>query len=85
VIHAQMRSYGGMRYPIPLTPALAIGSASISFAATKQQDSPREPLGPPVKFRDRVKSAVPERDTGRPDLPVIAPDDSPRRVARRLV
>jgi hypothetical protein len=74
-----------MRYPISLIPALAIGGASISSAATKQQDSPREPLGPPVKLRDRVKSAVPKRDTGRPDLPVIAPDDSPRRVARRLV
>jgi hypothetical protein len=40
---------------------------------------------PPVRIRDRVKSAVPRRDTGRPDLPVIAPGDTPRRVARRLV
>ncbi|MEA2449303.1 MAG: hypothetical protein QOG63_1235 [Thermoleophilaceae bacterium] len=49
---------------------------AISTASTKPQ---------PVKLRDRVKSAVPGRDSGRPDLPVIAPGDSPRRVARRLV
>jgi hypothetical protein len=67
-----------MRYPTTLTPVLAVGGA-------KEPDPPREPLGPPVKFRDRVKSAVPQRDTGRPDLPVIGPDDTPRRVARRLV
>jgi hypothetical protein len=51
----------------------------------EQDNTQREPVDAPVKFRDRVKSAVPQRDTGRPDLPVIAPDDSPRRVARRLV
>jgi hypothetical protein len=39
----------------------------------------------PIKIRDRVKSAVPNRDSGRSDLPVIAPGESPRRVARRLV
>jgi hypothetical protein len=71
-----------MRYPISLTPVLAAGSASQSLG---EEDSPREPLGPPVQFRDRVKSAVPQRDSGRPDLPVIGPDDTPRRVARRLV
>jgi hypothetical protein len=67
-----------MRIPIGLTPCL-------EAAATKPIDTRREPLGPPVRFRDRVTSAVPKRDSGRPDLPVIGPDDSPRRVARRLV
>jgi hypothetical protein len=56
-----------------------------SATATEQDDTEREPVDAPVKFLDRVKSAVPQRDTGRPDLPVIAPEDSPRRVARRLV
>ena len=69
-----------MHCPTSLSPALAVGSAS-QCAATQED----EPLGPPVKFRDRVKSAVPQRDSGRSDLPVIGPDDTPRRVARRLV
>jgi hypothetical protein len=83
VIDVRVRSYGAMRHPISPTPAVAVGCA-FSSAVTKQQDTPREPLGPPVKFRDRVKGAMPKRDSGRPDLPVIGPGDSPRRVARRL-
>ncbi len=31
------------------------------------------------------RSALPERDGGRADLPVIGPKDSPRSIARRLV
>ena len=54
--------------------------------ATRRQDRPRELLGPPVRLHDRVRaSALPVRDDGRSDLPVIGPHDSPRRVARRLV
>ena len=67
-----------MRSPIGLTPCLEAG-------ATKPIETRRAPLGPPVTFRDRVTSAVPRRDTGRSDLPVIGPEDSPRRIARRLV
>ena len=54
---------------------------------TRRQDRPRELLGPPVRMRERgVRvSALPVRDDGRPDLPVIGPHDTPRRVARRLV
>jgi hypothetical protein len=78
VVRAEIEFHRRMRIPIGLTPCL-------EAAATKPIESPREPLGPPVKFRDRVTSAVPKRDTGRPDLPVIKPGESPRRIARRLV
>jgi hypothetical protein len=39
----------------------------------------------PARVAERRRSALPGRHTGRPDLPVIAPQDSPARVARRLV
>jgi hypothetical protein len=56
-----------------------------STATTREQDRRRDPLGPPVRMMDRVQIGVPDRETGRSDLPVIGPDDSPRRIARRLV
>jgi hypothetical protein len=54
---------------------------------TRRQNRPRELLGPPVRMRDRGLrgSGLPAREDGRSDLPVIGPDESPRRVARRLV
>jgi hypothetical protein len=53
---------------------------------TRRLDRPRVLVGPPVRMRERVReSALPDREDGRSDLPVIGPDDSPRRVARRLV
>jgi hypothetical protein len=61
-----------MRSPLSLPPVAEATSACL------------EPESEPT-FRDRVASALPQRDTGRPDLPVIGPTDSPRRVARRLV
>jgi hypothetical protein len=61
-----------MRSPLSLPPAAQPAGACLE-------------LDEPVTIRDHVASAVPQRDTGRPDLPVIGPDDSPRRVARRLV
>lgn len=52
---------------------------------TRHKERPRALPGPPVRLRDRVRSAARvDRDDGRSDLPVIGPDDSPRRVARRL-
>jgi hypothetical protein len=53
-------------------------------ADTTRQDRPRELPGPEVRFADRRRSRTHQRDGGRADLPVIGPDDSPRRVARRL-
>jgi hypothetical protein len=53
--------------------------------ATRRQSRPRELPGPPVRIVDRRVSAVPMRDGGRPDLPVIGPADTPARIARRLV
>jgi hypothetical protein len=44
----------------------------------------REQESEPVTIREHV-AAAPRRDSGRADLPVIGPHDSPRRVARRLV
>jgi hypothetical protein len=64
-----------MRFPISSPPAVA-GAAHANPCGASV---------PSVQFRDQVASAMPKRDTGRPDLPVIGPDDSPRRVARRLV
>lgn len=51
----------------------------------RRQERPPALPGPSVRLRDRVRSAARvDRDDGRSDLPVIGPDDSPRRVARRL-
>jgi hypothetical protein len=43
-------------------------------------------MGPAVRIVDRAYSGrLPARDDGRADLPVVGPDDTPRRIARRLV
>jgi hypothetical protein len=60
-------------------------SADADDRNSLRQPHPHAPPGPRVRLRDRVRSAARVvRDDGRSDLPVIGPDDSPRRVARRL-
>jgi hypothetical protein len=62
------------------------GSATCDDRDTRRQDRPRALLGPAVRVREHLRGgALPARDDGRLDLPVVAPGESPRRVARRLV
>src|SRR3954469_21414760 len=60
-------------------------SPDADYDQTRRQERPRALPGPQVRLRDRVRSAARvDRDDGRSDLPVIGPDESPRRVARPL-
>jgi hypothetical protein len=57
-----------------------------SYCETERRERPRELRGPTVRLQDHVHhSGLADREDGRPDLPVIGPEDSPRRIARRLV